>query len=158
LTFLLPPEEPHRPPERVIGTDWQSIITALGSARAPSVFSRFPARRTQKTLDQALPFPLAEIVIDGLPRREIAGQHSPLTACFEQVEQAVENVAAQVMLAMARRIEKPADFLPLGVRQVGAICFAHSFGVFFGGKAIHHRKRDGLPFVFASENQNQNSF
>jgi pyoverdine/dityrosine biosynthesis protein Dit1 len=61
-------------------------------------------------------------------------------------------------MAMARRIEKPADFLPLGVRQVGAICFAHSFGVFFGGKAIHHRKRDGLPFVFASENQNQNSF
>lgn len=43
------------------------------------------------------------------------------------------------------------DLLPLGVRQIGAIVFAHGFGIAFGGKAIHHRKRGGLPFVYVSE-------
>ena len=157
LTFLLP-SKPHRPPERVIGTDWQSMMTALGSASRPAFLPCTSARHTEQTLNYAALFPLTEVVVHRLPRCKPAGQHSPLAACFEQVQQAVQDVPSQIMLAVARGVEDGFDFLPSGVRQVRAIVFAHSFGIAFGRKVIHHRKRGGLPFVFTSETQNQNSF
>jgi hypothetical protein len=74
-------------------------------------------------------------------------------SCFGQIENPVQKVAAQVVMAqvvmaVALGINPLGDFVPLKVRQVGAIVFAHSFGSVFGEKDTHHRKRGGLPFVY----------
>src|ERR1019366_7724715 len=42
---------------------------------------------------QAVPAPLAEVVIDGLPGREVFGQEPPLSAGLDQIEDAVEDFA-----------------------------------------------------------------
>ena len=48
------------------------------------------------------------------------------------MENDVQDVATQVVLAVSVGVEKRIDLVPLGVRQVGAVAFAvHRFGVVF---------------------------
>lgn len=44
--------------------------------------------------------PFSEIVINQLPAGEALGQHTPLAACFKQIEDGIENIS-QRMLSFA---------------------------------------------------------
>ena len=136
-----------RPPMRVVGTDWQSIMTALRSAP----WCAFWCAKSRKRSIRPSVFPLAEVVVNGWPGRKAARQHTPMTSHFDQVELSVQDVSPAVVAPMVSCVEKCLDLLPLGVRQTGAIVFAHSFGSVFGEKGTHHRKRGGLPFVYVKK-------
>ena len=71
-------------------------------------------------VDRAEVAPAPEVVVDGLPRRERVGEHPPLDAALDEVEDSVED-EAEVMGVEPLAGEERCDSLPLGVRQVGAV-------------------------------------
>lgn len=114
--------------------DWHRLAIdneRAGLGRVVGFFACLPARYVKQMPDQLSLSPSSKIVVDRLPRRKSAGQHPLLTSRFDQVENGVQNAAPEVVTAPPVGVEKRSDLLPLGVRQVGAIAFAHSFGVVF---------------------------
>src|SRR5690606_1326614 len=78
------------------------------------------------------PLPLAEVVVDRRPRGELTREVSPLAARLSEVEEGVEDVAAQVILPFALPVEEGFDSFPLGVRQVGAVASSGARRVLLG--------------------------
>src|SRR5829696_2737576 len=66
--------------------------------------------------------PDAEVVVDGLPGREVMGQESPSTATTHYVKDGVEYLAqameARSPLVLGSR-QEPFDALPLSVTKIG---------------------------------------
>ncbi len=59
----------------------------------------YPRPHAQLVVDPlpgAVEAPGSEVVVDGLPRREIAGQEPPGTTAFENVEDGIEDLAGAV--------------------------------------------------------------
>ena len=78
-------------------------------------------------LPQPLLPPAAEVVVDGLPRRQVLGQQPPGTARAQPVQHRVEQLAALVEgrpPAGHGLGDERAEDLPLGVGQVGAAAAA----------------------------------
>ena len=69
-------------------------------------------------LDDTLQLPLPEIVIDGLPGREVARKHSPLTAGLVDVEDGVHNLSKGMFATSFLRIDDFFDNLPLFISEV----------------------------------------
>jgi hypothetical protein len=65
----------------------------------------------------AVPFPLSEIVVDGLPR-ERAFKVAPLAARSVQLENGIED-AAETMRTFSTSFDKIFYNLPLGIGQTG---------------------------------------
>ena len=91
-------------------------------------YSHQPHRAAEprvKALDAPALSPLAEVGVNGLPRREAFRQHAPLATRFEKVKERVHDLARRMLGVGALISENGFDNLPLGVRQVGAICLLH---------------------------------
>ena len=69
-------------------------------------------------LDDTLQLPLAEVVIDGLPGREVARKHSPLTTGLVDVEDGVHDVPELMFTLSFLRINDFFDNLPLFISEV----------------------------------------
>lgn len=69
-------------------------------------------------LDDALQLPFAEAVIDGLPGREVARKHSPLTTGLVDIEDGVHDVPELMFTLSFLRINVFFDNLPLFISEV----------------------------------------
>lgn len=99
--------------------------------RGTGVASRFDARRAPERIGKTLPKarldPLAEVVVNGLPRgkaRRAFRQEAPLAAGLVVVENGVHKFAG-MMLTEGLPLEEGIDKFPLGIRQIGAIASLH---------------------------------
>jgi hypothetical protein len=72
---------------------------------------------------QAVAAPLAEVVIDGLPRREVFWQEPPLGTGLDQIEDGVEDFAqgGAGTSAFFGGGQEAADQVPLSVGEVGVV-------------------------------------
>ena len=92
-------------------------------------------------LPQDILSPQAEIMIDGLPRRQVAGHHSPGTAALQNVENAIQNHAPAVSARpTSRRFawQVWSNFQPLGIIQVGRVNLL---------SLSHHASLPDFPYV-----------
>ena len=88
--------------------------------------SRALAQRRVEPLEGALDAPLPEPTVDGLPRREVAGQKPPGASALEQVEDGVQDFAGAMYLwtsppPLLWSREAGLEVGPFGVRQVGGV-------------------------------------
>ncbi len=121
-----------------------------GLAVAPFPAPGRPTRNAQNTPDTSFLSPSSEVVVNGLPRGKSTGQHAPLSARFDNIQDCVQDVVSEVVLPAASGRKIAADFFPLGVRHVGVVALlAHGSGKSFSEEIVHSsRKRGGLPSVF----------
>ena len=70
-------------------------------------------------LDDTLVLPLAEVVIHTLPRSKILGNHAPLTACFEKIQNRIHDVSERMFSFSFLRIDDFFNNLPLFISKVG---------------------------------------
>ena len=63
--------------------------------------------------------PLAEIVIDRLPRTEFPGKKSPLAASLVDIKDSVHGVTKRMFSGSFLRVDNFFDNLPLIVSEVG---------------------------------------
>ena len=99
---------------------------------APELAAQFAAHEAQQAGNQASVAPLLEVVVDQAPGGKLTGQETlrrvPLRAAgLDEVEHRVEDLVAQVVLALTFVVEQVFDSFPLGVRHIGAIA-ARTFG------------------------------
>jgi hypothetical protein len=75
----------------------------------------------------AILLPLAEVVIDHAPGREVMGQHAPGAAPAHHIKNAVEHFSSGVLLWSASRLG-PGDVWfnqrPFVVREIGRVRFS----------------------------------
>jgi hypothetical protein len=87
------------------------------------------AQRGVHPLPDPVQTPRAEVVVDGLPRREVVGQKPPGAAALQEVEDGVEDLA-QAVQARSPFVfwdrQERFDALPLGIGKVGWVCTSHS--------------------------------
>jgi hypothetical protein len=62
---------------------------------------RGTAQPRVKALDAPAFSPPAKMRIDRLPRREVVGQHPPLAAAFEKIEERVHDLARRMLGVLA---------------------------------------------------------
>lgn len=74
--------------------------------------------RVHDVLDHALQLPFAEVVIDRLPRSEVAWKHSPLASGLVDVEDGVHDVPKLMFSLSFLRINDFFDNLPLFISEV----------------------------------------
>src|ERR687893_2982197 len=73
--------------------------------------------------------PGAEVVVDGLPGREVVRQESPCTPTTHDVEDSVEDLTQGMHPRppdTRRSRHERLDALPLGIGQVGLVCSSHA--------------------------------
>src|SRR5215208_5000088 len=87
------------------------------------------AQRGVHPLPDTVQTPSPEVVLDGLPRREVVRQKSPGAAALQDVEDGVEDleqaVQARSPFVFWERQER-FDALPLGIGKVGWVCSSHA--------------------------------
>lgn len=70
-------------------------------------------------LNDTLQLPFAEVVIDGLPRSEVAWQHPPLATGLVDVENGIHDVPEVMFTLSFLRINEFFYNLPLFISEVG---------------------------------------
>src|SRR5436305_6536688 len=92
-------------------------------------FARFQQQRKIDLLEQAVVAPVVEIALHGSERREVLGQHSPLTASPRHVQDRIEHVAQLGRARAAQTLNRRHVRLnqrPFGVRQVACVALSVS--------------------------------
>jgi hypothetical protein len=74
-------------------TDWESTLPALGFRISPEADPRALSDRGIDPLEGAVDSPLSEVMVDGLPGREVVGEQAPSAAALEDIEDGVEDLA-----------------------------------------------------------------
>ena len=75
----------------------------------------------QDLVQGAVTGPCSKVVVEALPGYvKVVGDHAPLTACFDEVQQGVDD-HTEVVFSFSLDIEQGFDSFPLGVSQVGAV-------------------------------------
>ena len=128
FTFLAPPYPRCSPPTPDVLTDWLSTMPALGVP-----LQAYPRALTQGGV-HPFPGPIhspeAEVVVDGLPRREVVGQKAPSTAAAYHVKNRVEDLA-QAMQARSPFVfwerQERFEALPLFVGEIGQVGSSHAY-------------------------------
>ena len=141
LTFLPPSKPLCSPPTPVVFTDWASTMPALGSGSRPSF--RLKRRRSArfKCLPGSVDAPFPEVVEHRLPGREVSGQHPPLAAALEAVEDGVADLARAV---------EPRAASPFGGRELGLQQPPFFVGEVGGvPSAVHAAERSRQPTPFS---------
>ena len=80
-------------------------------------------------LPRPIQAPDPEVMVDGLPRREVVGKETPGAAATDDVEDGIEDLAGGVDLWTTEGLgggQMGLDDLPLFVRKVGLVCSSHS--------------------------------
>ena len=116
-----------------LGVDDHHARRRLPPGNAPDPL---PQRR-QDVLPGAVAPPLGELVADGLPRGVLSGEHAPLAAGAQEIEDRVDDQAQADPLAPARSLwhrQQRRDQRPLGVGEVGLVAPACRAG---RGRAVH---------------------
>src|SRR5829696_5405461 len=101
-----------------------------GLGVSPQPHPQALAQRRVEPLPHTVEAPNPEVVMDGLPGREVVGQKSPGTATTDDVEDSVEDLAERV------HPRSPGGFWdgemrfytsPFGVGEVGVVCLFHAW-------------------------------
>lgn len=106
------------------GAHGLAVETGCGGLRVlASGLSHLGAEVVVETGQQAIASPLAEMMIDGRPRREVFGQEPPWGPGLDQIEDGVEDFAQSGARAAAffGGGQKAAQQLPLVVGEVGVV-------------------------------------
>lgn len=84
------------------------------------------AGMTQDLVEGTISGPGAKVVVGALPGYlEVVGDHAPLTACFDEIQQHIDD-HTEVVFSFSFDIEQGFDSFPLGVSQVGAVAWHRS--------------------------------
>ena len=86
------------------------------------------AQGSAHPLPGAIQAPEAEVVVDGLPKREVVGQESPGAAAFDDVEDGVEYLAQAMETGtptVVGRWRVPLKARPFGIGKVGRVRSSH---------------------------------
>src|SRR5215208_5063013 len=77
----------------------------------------------------AVEAPSSEVVVDGLPRREVTGQKPPLAAALQDVENSVQDLAGAMDSWASSPFwgrEMGLEVPPFGIGEVGRVALSHA--------------------------------
>jgi len=92
----------------------------------PKQFANHPMERVHQFLKYAFPFPLVEVVENGIVGREVLGQHTPLAACLQYVHDGIHDVSYWILSLSVLRIKNIFGNFPLFISKVGWILVHNS--------------------------------
>jgi hypothetical protein len=98
-----PPSNPRFPPASVVQADWLSRIPALGVGPMPSALSPAAVERLVDAFERSVGAPLAEVGVDSLMMRQIAGQVAPGAAVFSDIKKRAHDFTKVCLGAPRRR-------------------------------------------------------
>ena len=99
---------------RVNDTDrWLRVTTGL--------YPNLLVKHSHNKLKRSVSLPLAEIVINGVPRRKVIRHHTPLASSLKEIKEGIDNIPKH-MFSLARPVREVfLDLRPLIVSKVGWI-------------------------------------
>lgn len=109
-----------------VGAGAHGLAVETGSGGLPVLASGLPHLGAEAVVEpgqQAVAGPLAEMMIDGLPRRKVFGQEPPLGTGLDQIEDGVDDRPQRGARAAAffGRGQEAAKQMPLVVGEVGVV-------------------------------------